>query len=539
MVLVMGAAAQSTWTPPESGATDPVVKPLPPIDTVVSSDGWTLSPATAIAGETFALQARNTRYTCATSYSHMAVTVQDSGISLSLTSTNDPAIRCAEPVLPLGPTFRMPALKAGAYRVTITDAPACVWTQPACKIAIRPESAGTLIVSGAADDRGFTFQPSTAKAEAAFELTLQSYDYSCATQYSHLEYQVVGDKLVLSYLPTENPAGICPAIYRPYGPTFQIKGLKAGVYQVQAAPGVACLYSPQPCEVAVKVIDVGRLTVGEVTAPSASGWYLNPDQIKAGKAAKVKLLNRQYGNCHTTFSDVKVVESKASIDVSFLIDTDSSHVCIQDVRPHGPEFELKALAAGRYPVRWLQNPCPANAICAAAPLWVVVDTLNVLPEPTALFLAPSKPDANTPFELHLRSEVLSCGVAFSQEQVLIQKDTIRLSFVPTLNMGLVCVQNYVLDEAFTVPALKEGLYSVVVDPKIDCAKDSTWSQSLLCQENYPDLVLGQVAVGSTLGIHSRPAAHKLQRAANQTPYWVLPQGGKSLWMITGRRLPIR
>jgi hypothetical protein len=226
-----------------------------PVDTA-----WVLTPSAIEANASTTLLAAHERYTCADSFEHMQVAVEGNVIQLGFTSTNNPAIRCAQPIAPIGPRFLLPALKAGTYSVFITDAPACVWTQ-GCKIAVTQELAGTLQVGNTPVAPEFSFTPQHASVDSAFDLQLLSYAYSCATEYSHLEYAVNGNTITLSFLATTRPDIMCPAIYRPYGPTFKIKGLKAGAYKVHAIPGLPCMYAEPRCLAAVSPIAAGQLNV--------------------------------------------------------------------------------------------------------------------------------------------------------------------------------------------------------------------------------------------------------------------------------------
>lgn len=226
-----------------------------PVDT-----SWVLTPSAIEANASTTLLAAHERYTCADSFEHMQVAVEGNVIQLGFTSTNNPAIRCAQPIAPIGPRFLLPALKAGTYGVFITDAPACVWTQ-GCKIAVTQELAGTLQVGNIQVTPEVTIAPQTTPADSAFDLQLLTYAYTCATEYNHLGYAVNGNTITLSFLPTTRPNVICPAVFKPHGPTFKIKGLNAGTYRVQALPGVPCLYTEPKCAVAILPVSAGQLHV--------------------------------------------------------------------------------------------------------------------------------------------------------------------------------------------------------------------------------------------------------------------------------------
>ena len=78
---------------------------------------WVLTPGTATADQAFGLSVLSYRYSCAHTYANQSVVVNEGRIDLSFTSAVRPEILCPAIYKPYGPTFRMPALKAGKYAV--------------------------------------------------------------------------------------------------------------------------------------------------------------------------------------------------------------------------------------------------------------------------------------------------------------------------------------------------------------------------------------------------------------------------------------
>jgi hypothetical protein len=227
-----------------------------------------------------------------------------------------------------------------------------------------------------ADTRApFIINPDTVKANVAFDLDLLSHRFNCATTYSGMSVKVEGRRITLTFMPTEHPNAICPAVYMPYGPTFSMAPLAAGYYDVYARQisCMACAVEPMP-EFA------GVLSVG---VTDRRGWFLRPNEVQAEKAFVMSILNHAYGNCNTSFSREVIELRNGAFYASFVIEQHPEHVCITDIRPHGPSFEVKGQAVGKYPVFINpQPPCRYDTthpcLTASSPdRWILVDTLDV------------------------------------------------------------------------------------------------------------------------------------------------------------------
>ncbi|MDQ3000377.1 MAG: hypothetical protein M3Y08_03815 [Fibrobacterota bacterium] len=190
----------------------------------------------------------------------------------------------------------------------------------------------------------YTITPITMEADMEFNLSLLSYDFNCGTTFDNLATSVVGNVITLSFLDHPNPTAVCPAIYRPYGPTFKMAALKPGTYTVKAYRHPDCL----PCKRLGVTADAGTLTI--TAGVATKDWFLKTEEVQAGKPFTLQLLNQAYGNCQTSFSNKSIITSDNRIMATFLVENHPERVCIMDISPHGPAFEMQGLKVGVYPV---------------------------------------------------------------------------------------------------------------------------------------------------------------------------------------------
>jgi hypothetical protein len=196
--------------------------------------------------------------------------------------------------------------------------------------------------------QAYTVSPNTVIGDRAFTISLLTYNFNCATTYDMLSSSVNGNTISLTFLDHDAPKGaICPAIYAPYGPTYTLPALKAGTYKVITYQLPAC--APQGCKMASIAGEAGNLVVTS-EALGKDNWYLKKNEILANNKFTMQILNQKYGNCQTSFSNQSVSISGGAIWTQFLINTDPKLVCIMDIRPHGPTFEMEALKPGKYPI---------------------------------------------------------------------------------------------------------------------------------------------------------------------------------------------
>ena len=298
----------------------------------------------------------DTAWKCNTQFSHDTAVVNGKRINLSFSLTQNPQTKCVlttiYPPPPVGPKFLLPKLSAGSYEVWTTEIPTCAYSKPACLVAYMQKYAGVITVA----DSGtitYSINPTSTVAGKDFSLDLLSYQFNCANTYDMLTSSVLGDTISLTFLDHEPPAAsICPAIYKPYGPTFKMKALKSGTYLVKAFRLPAC--AAQGCKMAAIPANAGILTVTDTLPGLHIGWYLKEKSVAAEKPFALKLLNQDYGNCQTTFSHQSVRLESGTIWLSFLIESHPERLCITDIHPNGPTFDMTALNAGEYPVEVME-----------------------------------------------------------------------------------------------------------------------------------------------------------------------------------------
>jgi len=498
-------------------------------DTAGSSGTWFLDPGTVDGQQPFELMARNTRYSCASEFSHKQVKVQEDAIFLSVTETLNPAVLCPAVVLPpekaYGPTFKIPALKVGSYAVYLTEGPACLWTQPACEIAVQQEFVGTLKVRGEDNAPVFSISPTQVAAQAAFKLQLLSYNYTCATVYTHQAYRLSGDTLTLQFAATEPPDVACPAIYKPYGPVFSIRGLPAGKYQVFAEAGLECMYTDPRCLVGVLPQYAGTLSVGD-TAGGKVDWFIRPRSVAQDTAFEMQLLSDAYGNCQSEFPNPLAALNGGNIDLTFDIVFHPDRICVTDVRPFGPRFKMPPLKAGKYPVRIWQNNCPPNVVCAVGPVLTVVDTLVVTAVRRELAIEAS-PQVGLPFSMKLLSDVIPCGVTLAKKQVAVVGTTIYLGFQVHADWAVDCAPGYAFEESFSVPGLTEGRYVVKLDPLDSCTLDNPLCNFKYQLEGVADLNVGAQGL-SVRSVRRNRAVGAFKHLSPGAMQLILPDGRRAV-----------
>jgi len=315
-----------------------------------------VTPNPATAGKPFLLYLQGVTPTnCYTTFARETVMVTGTRINLRYTSqsmvtpTDPPAptSTCPIPVVTTGessvvpprvdanlPIFSMPPLGVGKYEVWASDVPACLLATPSCTIAEpAPVSAGTLDVQ-ASTEPAYSFTPTSAPAGQGFALHLLSYGFTCATTYQNPTVNVLGDVISLSFFATE-PAGVaCPAVYMPYGPTFNIPALTAGAYQVRV--NVNAMNAE---------ITAGTLQI--TAAVARKGWYLKEETAQSDAPFQMQLFKDSLAAC-TSFSNLSAAVYTSGITASFLVQTGKCAGVSQV--PIGPVLSMPALQPGIYPV---------------------------------------------------------------------------------------------------------------------------------------------------------------------------------------------
>jgi hypothetical protein len=345
---------------------------------LAQSAALSVAPNPAPAGRAFTLTLSGLAgLSCNTVFERESVSVNGSRIDLRYTpavsgwvldsvraSPSDPVCALARAAAAMDlPRFEMPALAAGRYEVWAAQVPACLSGIPACTLAMpAPVSAGILHVGNGAAP-GYVLNPAAANAGAPFDLQLLAAGYDCGSRFDSLGVAVSGAVITLAYHEYELPTG-CAGAYELYGPTFPVPALAAGTYTVKAN---------RLSQGAVE--DAGVLTVN---AKPHRDWYLKERAVQAEKAFAMRLLRDDVGNCGNAFTHQTATVTERGVFARFVWETDPGAVCIVDLRPYGPSFDLPGLKAGVYPVFPVQlQPCqvaePACLLPVADP--VATDTL--------------------------------------------------------------------------------------------------------------------------------------------------------------------
>ncbi len=353
----------------------------------IPPQAYSVSPNPAPAAVAFKLSLIGGTWNSAATFSRESVLVTGSRIDLSFVVRqiifmdppiwikNSPVVDTLFAVPVVAPIFSMPALKAGKYEVWATQMYECLYAKPPCEMAVTPKYAGVLEVSPAGAI-SYSINPTKTLPGKDFNLNLLSYQFNCAVTYDMLATAVNGNNISLTFLDHEAPVGsICPAIYMPYGPKFNMAALKAGTYTVTAYRLPAC--AAQGCKIAPTPGDAGTLVVEDVT--TKTGWFLKNNQVPGNSAFSMQVLNNQFGNCQTSFSNQTVSVMNGAIYTRFFPVVDPNRVCIVNIVPWGPSFDMAALKPGKYPLYVTQLPAclVTPPFCKIPEIPVLSDTLTV------------------------------------------------------------------------------------------------------------------------------------------------------------------
>jgi hypothetical protein len=243
------------------------------------ADTLSVTPNPAPAGQAFFLSLWGLTNNACTTFSRESVTVTGNRIDLRYTATTTYGPVLAESgagtqppvdyVCPLNmtpeaagssiiapfPWFNMPALKAGRYEVWAANMPACLYSQPACLIAVMPVSAGVLTVQGATPIKHVSWylKEKTVAADKAFQMQLLRDSLSACTVFSHPSVSLLGNSIYASFLMGTDSAAKCiPISANPIGPVFSVPPLKVGLYPVLPQELAACQVAQPPCYPPVK-----------------------------------------------------------------------------------------------------------------------------------------------------------------------------------------------------------------------------------------------------------------------------------------------
>ncbi len=229
--------------------------------TTQPDEAWHLRPTKTPTGKAFDLSVVTSRFgSCQTTFYGKSIQIDADKriIHLSFGAEQNTDVVCIQDLRPHGPTFSAPALKAGTYQVMVSVMPACAIPKepngPICLIAIQPVAAAeslTVYVEADPSRQGWFAQPAAVRPNVDFSLSILNYTYHpCAYNFTHTSLVIEGKKIYARFAIERSGADVCTADIRPGGPTFAVKGLAPGAYQVFVSTPAACLFAAQPCEMA-------------------------------------------------------------------------------------------------------------------------------------------------------------------------------------------------------------------------------------------------------------------------------------------------
>lgn len=280
--------------------------------TTKPDEAWHLRPTKTPAAKAFDLSVVTSRYgSCHMSFYGQSVHVDADKriIHLSFGVEQNPDIVCIQDVRPHGPTFSAPALKTGNYQVMVSELPACAIPKepngPICLIAVQAVAAAeslTVYEETNPSRVGWFAQPAAVKPNVDFSLSILNYAYHpCAYNFTHPSLVIEGKKIYARFAIERSGADVCTADIRAGGPTFAVKGLAPGAYQVYVSTPPTCLFLPQPCEMAepapalsdtLQVLSVASLAHSQIRAAKDrdAGYFQLPGSVgfDAGKALKAR-----------------------------------------------------------------------------------------------------------------------------------------------------------------------------------------------------------------------------------------------------------
>ncbi|MEO7424409.1 MAG: hypothetical protein ABI036_04430 [Fibrobacteria bacterium] len=361
------------------------------------------APTETSAGADFRITLSPLAFDCNTEFKVIGAAANDSSITLSFVHAQRAQPLDCKVVLMLPPTleFKVPALRAGKYKVYAMAYPECAYNTdpkgPVCKIAVIPELIGSLTANKESKpDEAWHVRPTKTPAGKAFDFAVVTSRYgNCQTSFYGQSIQVDADKRIihLSFGVEQNTGIVCIQDMRPYGPTFSAPALKAGNYQVLVYELPDCAIPKEPngpvCLIAVQPVAAAEsLSVSNEGDPFRYGWFAQPASVKPNVDFTLSILSYSYHPCAYNFTHPSLVIEGNKIIARFAIESSGADICTADIRAGGPSFAVKGLAPGEYQIfvatpptcLFLPQPCEI-----AEPAPALFDTLQVLSvSPTSL-----------------------------------------------------------------------------------------------------------------------------------------------------------
>jgi hypothetical protein len=274
-----------------------------------SAPSMYITPADTLAGHAFDLTLWSYGWDCGTVFDSAYATVYGNAITLNYQKHENRSAVCPAIYRPYGVTFHIPALKAGSYSVAAWDLDRCAPPPRSvdCRAMLKPDFAGTLLLRDGPARQGWFLKEHRQAARTPFTLQLLNYAYSvCGTAFGHLNQAVAPNGILLTFTVTTGLPMGCANGTTPWGPSFQMPALAAGIYPVRVQVQPACLYEQPAC-----VIDPvpGMVPISDtlvVTAESAvllSG--LRAQGLQADfQGARVRFALPGAGNWRAELSDL-------------------------------------------------------------------------------------------------------------------------------------------------------------------------------------------------------------------------------------------
>lgn len=405
---------------------------------------YSLLPAAVKANTAFTLSLAHSSFVCGTRLSRLTSMLGE-GNTLELGYVAEGPADTAAPcqnVKAVTADYKVEGLKPGVYTVYATRNFACQYSAPYCKIKSIREKAGTLTVSEETRPEGWFIAPDRVPADSAFTLKLLRWAQDCGVTYSHLKAAFDGGALRLSFVRNQRNDIVCAAVMptHPVGPEFKVEPLKPGRYPVYASQLLPCQVATPACKIAEIPVLVDTLVV-ERRGGGMAAWFLKPAEAEANKAFKLQVLSNDYGNCQTGFSLLHDTLIGGTLHLRAKADHYPDRVCITDIRPHGPTYEIGPLPPGRYPVQLYEHP--SCHPCKMMGKTTTVDTLVVkgaAAPPSRYLLDPPQVVENKAFSLNLLSHDFHCPFTASYLKAHVEGGKILLNFVGKDNPAIKCAR---------------------------------------------------------------------------------------------------
>ncbi len=247
-----------------------IVKPISAASPIIT---YNISPKTALSDASFPIDLLSYGFNCGSRFSHLQATVNGDEIVLSFLAEQDSTAICPLIFRAYGPSYILPALNPGKYKVYASALAPCMVQVPSCKMAVPLELVDTLVITK--NNKPWFITPKAVPAKSAFTLKLLSNTYgSCQTSFSYNALEVQSGNINLSFVIENHPDNVCIADLRPFGPSFESTALNDGIYPVYVNVMQACEFAKPQClppKVAPQLIDTLIVSSGVAIFKNGKG----------------------------------------------------------------------------------------------------------------------------------------------------------------------------------------------------------------------------------------------------------------------------